>query len=170
MNAAPGEARVGESVAPPAAAASTGAAPAGAGASSLEWNYNPWRERPLLAMTALLFALACCAVLISFRESWVLTTGLAIAAVASLAPLFTPARCRVGGEDVARRGPLGWARRPWRDVRRARLTRGGLLVSPYAAPHWMDVHRALFLPLPSAEEGPLTAELESRLSVHGLAR
>lgn len=139
-------------------------------APPVEWSYNPWRERPALAGTALVFALGCCAVLISFRESWVLTAGLAVAAVASLAPLFTPACCRVGEEDVARRGPLGWAKRPWRDVRRARLTRGGLLVSPYAEPHFLDVHRALFLPLPAAGEGPLTAELESRLSVHGFAR
>lgn len=139
-------------------------------AAVLEWNYNPWRERPALAGTALAFALLCCAVLISLRESWVLTAGLATAAVASLAPLFTPARCRVGDEDLARQGPLGWARRRWRDVRRARLTPRGLLVSPYAEPHWLDAHRSLFLPLPHAATAPLTAELESRLAAHGLAR
>ena len=147
-------------------------APGGAGAQAppVEWSYNPWRERPGLAAVAVLFALGCCAVLITFRESWVLTTGLAIAAVASLAPLFTPARCRVDEADVARRGPLGWARRPWRDVRRARLTAGGLLVSPYASPHWLDAHRALFLPLPSAARGSLSVEIQTRLSAHGLAR
>lgn len=141
-----------------------------AGPPPLEWSYNPWRERPGLAGTAVAFALLCCAVLISLRESWVLTAGLAVASVAALAPLFTPTRCRIGGEGVARQGPLGWARRPWRDVRRARLTPGGLLVSPYAEPHWLDVHRALFLPLPHGATGPLTAAIQSRLGDHGVGR
>jgi hypothetical protein len=151
-------------------ATTTGEAVQAPATASVEWSYNPWRERPRLALVAVLFAAGGCALVISFRESWVLTVGLAIAMVASLAPLFTPARCRVGDDDVARKGPFGWARRPWRDVRRARLTPGGLLVSPYAAPHWLDLHRALFLPLPSATREPLTTELQNRLSAHDLAR
>lgn len=138
--------------------------------NAIEWRYDPWRERPALAASALVFALACCVLLVALGESWVLTAGLAIAAVASLAPLFTTARCRVGPDDLARQGPLGWARRPWRDVRRARLTRAGLLVSPYAEPHWLDIHRALFLPLPGARGAPPTEALRRVLSEHGLDR
>lgn len=133
---------------------------------ALEWTYDPWRERPALAGAALAFALLMCAVLVSLRESLILTAGLALVAVAALAPLFTRARCRVAGGELARRGPLGWDRRPWRDVRRARLTRGGLLVSPYPEPHWLDAHRALFLPLPRAA-GALPDDLARRLDAHG---
>jgi hypothetical protein len=143
---------------------------AAAVAPPVEWSYNPWRERPALAGTAVAFAVLFCTVVISLGESWVLCAGLAIACVSALSPLFTPTRCRVGEDDVARHGPLGWARRPWRDVRRARLTGGGLLVSPYAEPHWLDVHRALFLPLPRAATGPLATAIQSRLSDHGFAR
>lgn len=145
----------------------TAAAPATP--APLEWRYNPWRERPLLAATALAFALGSLALLVSLGESWVLTIGLGTAAVASFAPLFTVAHCRVADGEVARRGPLGWARRPWAVVRRARLTRRGLLVSPYAEPHWLDVHRALYLPLPAAA-AELADELQRELSAHGFAR
>uniref|UniRef100_A0A832MMF1 PH domain-containing protein n=1 Tax=Eiseniibacteriota bacterium TaxID=2212470 RepID=A0A832MMF1_UNCEI len=140
------------------------------GGAPLEWTYNPWRERPGLAVAGTALALGVCAVVGALGEGPLLSAGLAAAGVASLAPLFVPARCRVGADGVARRGPLGWSRRPWAAIRRAVAGPGGLLVSPYTRRHWLDPWRAMFLPLPSARRAVLLAALRSRLEDHGLGR
>jgi hypothetical protein len=140
--------------------------PAAPAAEPLEWSFNPWRERPGLASLALVLVLGACALVASLRESPVLTLGLSLAAVASLSPLFTPTVCRVDGDGVARRGPLGWSRRTWADLRRVTLGAGGLFVSPYLRRTWRDAHRALFLPLPAARSERLLAALDPIVRDH----
>jgi hypothetical protein len=132
----------------------------------LEWRFNPWRERPGLASLALVLAVGACALVASLRESLVLTLALSLAAALSLSPLFTPTVCRVDGEGVARRGPLGWSRRAWSDLRRVALGPGGLFVSPYVRRTWRDAHRALFLPLPAARSERLRAALDPIVRDH----
>jgi hypothetical protein len=146
----------------------------GAGAddagTSFEWTYNPWREHPWLAAVGAALALGLGALVGSFGESPVLSIGLAGAGVAALAPRFAPTRCRVGSDGVARRGPLGWSRRRWVDIRRARLGREGMLVSPYPRAHFLEPYRALFLPLPGDRREALGAALRSELHARGLGR
>ena len=153
---------VGAGVAPPVDAA------AAANAPPVEWSFNPWRERPARSAVAMLLALGLCLVVLAWRESVVLSAALCLAAVATLSPALSPLECRVDEDGVARRGPLGWERRRWSEIRRAVLRRAGLRVSPYRTPHWLDETRGLFLPLPSTNSATLTPSIEPHLQRHGL--
>jgi hypothetical protein len=135
---------------------------------ALEWSFHPWRERPLRSLAALLFGLALCLVVAGLGESVILTIGLCGAVVASLSPLLAPVGCRVDDAGVTRSGPFGRARRAWSELRRAVSCVGGLLLSPYSDPHWLDPWRGLLLPLPRARRAELMAELRIRLQRHGL--
>jgi hypothetical protein len=93
-----------------------------------------------------------------------------LAVLGALAPGMTPTRCRVDATGVARRGLLGWERRPWVQVRRARLGPAGLFVSPYGERTRLDRFRGLFLPLPrtGSAAGPLLEALRREVARHGL--
>jgi hypothetical protein len=155
-----------ETRSPAAAAASEPVAEATAPA--LEWGYNPWRERGARSATAAIALLAICIVLTGLHESAVLTLGLCLAAAGALAPLLTASRCRMDEAGIACRGALGWQRRRWAELRRAWVTAGGVMCSPYARAHWLDSQRGLFLPLPRAMRAALLAEIRPRLDRHGL--
>ena len=142
--------------------------PEGSAGAPLEWSFNPWRERPARSAMAAALGLAMCATLASLGEPVLLTFALCLAALASLAPLLAPARCRVDDQGATRSGPFGRDRRAWRDVRRAVRRRAGLLLSPHPRPHWLDPWRALVLPFPGGESERLHSELEPRLARHGL--
>lgn len=137
-------------------------------AAALEWSYNPWRERGGRSVVAAIALLAICVALLSLDESPILTLGLCLAAAGALAPLLTPNRCRIDESGIACRGALGWERRRWTELRRASVTAGGVLCSPYAAAHWLDSHRGMFLPLPRTPRTSLLAEIRPRLARHGL--
>ncbi len=133
----------------------------------LEWSFNPWRERPGLSALAAVAALAMCVAVLRLEQAPLVTAALCMAAVAALAPLLGPSRCRIDARGVARRGPFGWDRRPWGEVRRARLRRGGVLISPFLRPHWLDPYRSVFLPIPSRARAMLLPEIAPRLARHG---
>jgi len=137
-------------------------------APALEWDYNPWRERGTRSAIAAITLLAICLVLTGLHESAVLTLGLCLAAAGALAPLLTASRCRMDEAGIACRGALGWQRRRWVELRRAWVTAGGVMCSPYARAHWLDSQRGLFLPLPRAMRAALLAEIRPRLARHGL--
>jgi hypothetical protein len=152
---------VGAGLAPPSDDAVIAIAP------PVEWSFNPWRERPARSVAATVLALGLCLLVLAWRESVVLSGALCLAAVATLSPALSPLECRVDEEGVARRGPFGWERRRWSDIRRAVLRRAGLLVSPYRSRHWLDATRGLYLPLPSSATETLTPSIEPYLHRHG---
>ena len=133
----------------------------------LEWSFNPWRDRPAAAIAAALMSVASCLVIASLREPPLTRVILAIAVIGTLSPVLSPARCRVDDDGVQMRGPFGTARRRWSELRRVATRPAGLLLSPYASPHWLDPYRGLLLPMPREREGLLT-ELRGRLDAHGL--
>jgi hypothetical protein len=137
-------------------------------APAVQWSFNPWREAPARAAATAVVALALCFVILAWREAMVLSAALCVAAVAALSPALTPLECRVDEDGIARRGPLGWERRRWSDIRRAVLGRRGLLVSPYTSPHWLDETRGLRLPLPAATGATLSPAIATMLRRHGL--
>jgi len=141
----------------------------GAVRDGVRWSYNPWRERPALAMTAAAAALTLCAVIVRLHEPLGVTLALSLAAVATLSPLFVVARCRADEGGVTRGGPGGDRRRSWSTIRRASLTRAGLLVSPATRRHPLDSWRALYLPFPAAGRDELHVEIRALLERHGLA-
>jgi hypothetical protein len=138
------------------------------GALPLEWAFNPWRERPGLAALAAVLALLMCTLVLGAKQSLVLTVALCLAAAGALAPAIAPLRCRVDQAGVGRRGPLGWERRGWPDIRRGVLRPNGLFVSPYRSRHPLDSYRGLFLPLPLRDHIRLAGILRSLLASHGL--
>lgn len=132
----------------------------------LTWRYDPWREHPVTASTAAVLALAMCVLIASLREPLLLTLALSVLCVASFSPAVTPVECRVGADDLARRGLLGWERRPWSAIRRLVPLPEGVLASPYATRHWLEGMRGLVLPLPAAQRVELLAALEAQFASH----
>lgn len=143
-----------------APAATPGATP------PVEWRFDPWRERPRAAATGVGAALGMAALLAALGEHPILIGVLTLAAVAALAPAFIPARCRLDDDGAARRGPWGWERRAWAEIRRAILGPGALRVSPFSRSSWLDPYRGLVLPLPRAD-ARLRAAVADRLAAHG---
>lgn len=134
----------------------------------LEWKINPWRERPGAAALAAVLALGLCVLVIQARQSFVLTVALCLAGAGALAPAIAPQRCRLDADGAARRGPLGWERRVWGELRRAAIRGAGVFVSPYARRHWLDPYRGLMLPLPERGRAELVQEVRGILARHGL--
>jgi hypothetical protein len=133
---------------------------------TLEWSYNPWRDRPGRAAVALVAALLCCLLVARLGLPGLATLVLCVAAVATLGLAFLPVRCRLDEAGVTRGS--GWLteRRPWGDLQRAIRTREGVLLSPFRRRHWLEAYRALFLPFPARP--PLAADVERILTHHGL--
>ena len=155
----------------PSAGSAPGTAPGGTPPVALEWTVSPWRENRLAATGAALVALGLWLLLVRLLPGDRLTASLlGVLLLASLAPGLAPTHCRVDGEGAARRVLLGWERRRWSEIRRARLAAGGLFVSPLARPGRLDRFRGLFLPLPGGDTGAATLReaLRRELSEHGL--
>lgn len=138
---------------------------------ALEWTVSPWRERRGRAALA-----AAAALLLWLLAAWLLpgerplSTLMGLAVLGVLAPGLAPTQCRVDGAGVARRALFAWERRAWPEIRRARVTAGGLFVSPFARGTRLDRFRGLFLPLPrgGAEAAPLLEALRGELARRGL--
>jgi len=137
-----------------------GARPAPDAGDARGWAYDPWREHPLTASFATLAALALCALVVAARLPFVLGGALSVICVLAFAPAIAPVECRVDGAGASRRGLLGWERRAWSTVRRAEHVPAGVLLSPFAARHWLDGPRGITLPLPSARRDELLAAIE----------
>ncbi|HYM81149.1 MAG TPA: hypothetical protein VEY91_07025 [Candidatus Limnocylindria bacterium] len=136
----------------------------------LEWACNPWRDRPGAAAVAAVLGVVACVAVVRLGEAPLLEGALCLAVLGSLGPLLAPARCRLDEDGVTLRGPFGDNRRSWQTLRRASERPAGLLVSPYARPHWLDPYRGLLLPLPSRrpEREALLVRLREQLHRHGL--
>jgi len=135
---------------------------------ALEWSFNPWRDRPLRAAAAALITVAMGLLVASLAEAPLVRAALGLAVLGTLSPVLSPARCRVDDQGVQKRSPFGTVRRPWSELRRAAARPAGLLLSPYARPHWLDPYRGVLLPLPSRGREGLLADIEGRLHDHGL--
>jgi hypothetical protein len=93
--------------------AAADAPPASGPEAAIEGTYQPWRERPLSAAAALIFAVTACVLVQLASGSSTLAAVLAIAFAAQLAPAWFPTRVRVDRDGVAARGAFGWERRAW---------------------------------------------------------
>ena len=134
----------------------------------LEWSFNPWRDRPLAAAAATLMTVGMCLVIASLAEPPLVRLVLGLAVLGTLSPVLSPARCRVDDDGIQKRGPFGTARRRWSELRRVSARPAGMLLSPYARPHWLDPYRGLLLPMPARGRASLLAALRGRLEAHGL--
>ena len=137
----------------------------------VEWTINPWREDPARAAFVVIAAL-----LLWLLAAWLLpgerllSTLMGLAVLVVLAPGMTPTQCRVDGNGVARRVLFAWDRRAWPEIRRARVSVGGLFVSPVARRSRLERFRGLFLPVPRRAAGAalLLDAVRQELGRHGL--
>ncbi len=135
--------------------------------AAVVWVYDPWRERPRTAALATACALALCALVVWARLPFLMGAALCVLCVGSFAPAIAPVECRLDDAGAARRGLLGWERRPWREVRRVERVRGGALLSPFERPQWLDRTRAMLLPMPPARRDELRGHLDALRAAHG---
>lgn len=131
------------------------------------WVYDPWRERPRVAATALLSAVALCALVVAVREPFLVAGGLCVFCIAAFAPAITRAECRLDSAGAARRTLVGWERREWSGIRRVEALPAAVLLSPYPRPHWLDRIRAFTLPLPAARRDELLASVRALREAQG---
>ena len=148
---------------------SAAAPPLGADVAPIEWSFNPWRERPARAWIAASASLALCVAVALLGVPVVVMLGLCIATLGSLSPAFSPSRCRLDGDGAARRGPFGWDRKRWREIRRTIAGRRAIVLSPHARPSWLDAFHALVLPLPTHDAAPDPEQVRHVLERHGSA-
>jgi hypothetical protein len=134
----------------------------------LEWSFNPWRDRPLAAVAAVLMTAGMCLLIASLSQAPLVRIMLGLAVLGTLSPVISPARCRVDDDGVELRGPFGTSRRRWNELRRWATPPAGLLVSPYARPHILETYRGLLLPMPARGRDALLADLRTVLHAHGL--
>jgi len=144
--------------------------PAG-GSPPLAWSVNPWRERPVAAAGAIVVALGLWLLVLRLLPGERGTaTLLGVLVLLSLSPGMAATQCRVDAAGASRRVLFTWERRSWEQIRRARLGRRGLFVSPLERPGRLDRFRGLFLPLPgrAGASWGLEAALRRELDGHGL--
>lgn len=141
----------------------TGAEREGDQEAALTWRYDPWREAPRRALASVLVTLAACALITAARPGLLVALGLCVMVAAAFAPAFVPAECRADASGVAVRGPLGWRRRAWSDLRRLEALPSAVLLSPYVTRHVLDAQRAIVLPLPAADRANVLDRLRQAL-------
>lgn len=134
---------------------------------TLEWSYNPWRERPARALGGSLGAAAFCVLVLSLGLPAVMAVVLCVAAVSPLAGAVLPMRVRLDEAGATRRmGPVAETR-SWRRIRAAVRRRDGVLLTPHRTRSWLDAYGGFFLPVP--RQAPRAAEeLDRILARHGL--
>lgn len=138
-----------------------------AGQDETEWTFDPWADRPIVTVLAALSLLAMWLLLAALRLPWLLALAVGVLVASPLLPATIPAVCRLEAGGASRRGPLGWIRRSWSEIRRVERVPVGVLLSPYARRHWLDGARALTLPMPRPRRDELASLVEARWRAHG---
>ena len=132
----------------------------------MEWTFDPWSERPVVAAIAALAVLAMWLAIAGARLPLLLAVGLGAFAGAPLLPAVIPAACRIGVDGAERRGLIVRQRRAWTDVRRVEDVPVGVLLSPFAERNWLDATRALTLPMPGTRRAELRESVRVRWRSH----
>ncbi|MEO5617735.1 MAG: hypothetical protein ABIS67_08185 [Candidatus Eisenbacteria bacterium] len=136
--------------------------------AALEWSVDPWREAPLRAIAGFVAVVALGMLAVRWSPTPLAGWALAVALLALLAPAYLPVRCRLDDAGVGRRLGLGWERRAWTDIRRARITGQGLYVSSLRHGGPLEPFRGLLLPLPRAAAPALHHALARAIEAHGI--
>jgi len=134
----------------------------------IQWSYNPWRERPARACTAVVWILLSVALLTSLGLPWGVRMALIAAVGASLGSALLPGTYRLDASGVTLgMGPFV-QRRTWNDVRRVVRSSEGVLLSPFTTRRRLDAYRAVFLPWPRRSNPQVADRVGQALVDHGL--
>ena len=138
------------------------AAPAAPG--TLEWSVWPARERPWAA-AVLLASLAVLGVLIAQGTGdRVLGLAAPVFILISVGSFIARTHYRLTAESIEVRA-LGVSRaRPWGEMRRATVDRGGVFLSPFERRNWLEAYRGVRLPF-GGNRDQVVAFVEARLGV-----
>lgn len=109
------------------------------------WISHPARRQPAqVALVSSVVLISAWTVLVTLGSPYLALLAVVLLVVA-IAPFLLPTHHRLGDDGVEVRR-LGARRfRPWPELRRVQIGRGGALLSPFARPSWMDRYRGLLL-------------------------
>jgi hypothetical protein len=131
---------------------------------ALEWSVWPARERPWAAVV-LLAALAVLGVLIAQGTGdRVLGLAAPVFILVSVGSFIAKTHYRLTSDSIEVRA-LGVARaRPWGEMRRATVDRGGVFLSPFEKRNWLEAYRGVRLPF-GGNRDQVVAFVETKLPV-----
>jgi hypothetical protein len=131
---------------------------------TLEWSVWPARDRPWAA-AVLLASLAVLGVLVAQGTGdKVLGIAAPVFILASVGSFIARTHYRLTSETIEVRA-LGVARaRPWGEMRRATVDRGGIFLSPFEKRSWLEAYRGVRLPF-GGNRDQVVAFVESKLPV-----
>ena len=138
--------------------------PAPAAPGTLEWSVWPARERPWAA-AVLLASLAVLGVLVAQGTGdRVLGIAAPLFVLGSVGSFVARTHYRLTPETIEVRA-LGVARaRPWTEMRRATVDRGGVFLSPFEKRSWLEAYRGVRLPF-GGNRDQVVAFVEAKLPV-----
>ena len=138
--------------------------PAPAALGTLEWSVWPARERPWAA-AVLLASLAVLGVLIAQGTGdRVLGIAAPLFVLGSVGSFVAKTHYTLTPETIEVRA-LGVARaRPWSEMRRATVDRGGVFLSPFEKRSWLEAYRGVRLPF-GGNRDQVVAFVEAKLPV-----
>jgi len=131
---------------------------------TLEWSVWPARERPWAA-AVLLASLAVLGVLIAQGTGdRVLGMAAPVFILLSVGSFIAKTHYRLTPESIEVRA-LGVSRaRPWGEMRRATVDRGGVFLSPFEKRSWLEAYRGVRLPF-GGNRDQVVAFVETKLPV-----
>jgi len=138
--------------------------PAPVALGTLEWSVWPARDRPWAA-AVLLASLAVLGVLVAQGTGdRVLGIAAPLFILGSVGSFVAKTHYKLTAETIEVRA-LGVARaRPWTEMRRATVDRGGVFLSPFEKRSWLEAYRGVRLPF-GGNRDQVVAFVEAKLPV-----
>ena len=132
--------------------------------ATMEWSVWPARERPWAAAVLLASLLVLGVLIAKGTGDKVLGAAAPVFILASVGSFIAKTHYRLTPESIEVRA-LGVARaRPWGEMRRATVDRGGVFLSPFAKRSWLEAYRGVRLPF-GGNRDQVVAFVETKLPV-----
>jgi hypothetical protein len=131
---------------------------------TLEWSVWPARDRPWAAAVLLASLLVLGVLIAEGTGDKVLGVAAPAFILVSVGSFIARTRYRLTSESIEVR-TLGVARaRPWGEMRRATVDRGGVFLSPFEKRSWLEAYRGVRLPF-GGNRDQVVAFVETKLPV-----
>jgi len=131
---------------------------------TLEWSVWPARDRPWAAAVLLASLLVLGVLIAEGTGDRVLGVAAPVFILVSVGSFIGRTQYRLTSESIEVR-TLGVSRaRPWGEMRRATLDRGGIFLSPFEKRSWLEAYRGVRLPF-GGNRDQVLAFVETKLPV-----
>jgi len=128
-----------------------------------QWTVHPAKQRPRDVILVIAVLLLSTGAVSASLQSLFLTALAAVFLMVSVASFVFPTHYRVTDEGVSEQRLWRRRRRRWCDLRRIHVGCRGVLVSPFARPHWLDRYRGIVLVFDPAVAGDSSNGQRERL-------